>query len=375
MSTPKITKAQRWLDLVAFLVGRRFPVTRSEIYAAVPAYASEQQHGDTEPESLRKKFLRDKTELEALGILIETRELRGHDLESHGYIIRSRDFYLPYLRLLEQAGAPSPSPAAPPRGTAIDIEPGEAGLALDGLHALSRLPEFPWRAEARSAWRKLSFDLVPHPDEPSLTTFIAPREGPEVMTRLTRLSEALSERRRAHFDYLGVQDPAPTRREVEPRGLIFKNNRWYLVAHDTSRQAMRTFRLSRMASLEFDTTPSPPHYEIPGEFSLEAWLQAQPWDLPNEELERESVTVRFAFPRSIWTERNRLGHLVERRNDGAQLRRFEVRQRDAFLRWVLSLDGDAEVIDPPEVREAWAKLIRDVLGLYRDPLPPDDETP
>lgn len=373
MSNPRISKAQRWLDLVAFLVGRRFPVTRSEIYGAVPAYAAEHERGGTEPESLRKKFLRDKAELEALGIIIETRELRGLDLESHGYIIQSRDFYLPYLELLERARPSSRPPAA--SGPSIEVDPTEAGLALDGLHALSRLPEFPWRAQARSAWRKLSFDLVSHPDEPGPTTFVAPREGSDVIDRLGHLSRALSERRHTRFDYLGVQDESRVTREVEPRGLIFKNNRWYLVAHDRQRKAMRTFRLSRMEHLEVDERPGAPHYEIPAEFSLEAWLQAQPWDLPNEELERETVTVHFDFPRSIWAERNRIGVLVERSSDGAQLRRFQVRQRDAFLRWVLSLDGEAEVVEPTPVRDAWLELTRAVMRLYHDSLPREADTP
>ena len=55
MPAPKPT---RWLDLVAFLLDRRYPVTREQIFAKVGGY-------DGEPESARRKFERDKDELRA----------------------------------------------------------------------------------------------------------------------------------------------------------------------------------------------------------------------------------------------------------------------------------------------------------------------
>ena len=38
MPEEKITKAQRWLDLIACLLGRRRPMTVEQIFEAVPAY-------------------------------------------------------------------------------------------------------------------------------------------------------------------------------------------------------------------------------------------------------------------------------------------------------------------------------------------------
>ena len=72
----------------------------------------------------------------------------------------------------------------------------------------------------------------------------------------------------------------------------------------------------------------------------------------------------FRFPRSLWAERNEHGTLVEERGDGSQLRSFEVHRRDPFLRWVLSLAGDARVVAPPELRDAFASLVADVAARY-----------
>ena len=72
MSEP--TKLQRWLDLIAFLVGRQLPVTYDELMRGVPAYAREytQAETETQQESLRRKFERDKKELRTHGIPLRT---------------------------------------------------------------------------------------------------------------------------------------------------------------------------------------------------------------------------------------------------------------------------------------------------------------
>jgi predicted DNA-binding transcriptional regulator YafY len=56
---------------------------------------------------------------------------------------------------------------------------------------------------------------------------------------------------------------------------------------------------------------------------------------------------------------------VSEDKEGAQLRRFQVRRRDPFLRWLLSLGGDALVEEPDELREEFRALAAEVASLYR----------
>ena len=93
-----ISKTQRWLDLVAFLVARRFPVTVEQVMEGVPAYAEQWVEGsDTDRDSARRKFERDKDELRALGIPLETvrYSVNYASEEEEGYRITDEDFYLP----------------------------------------------------------------------------------------------------------------------------------------------------------------------------------------------------------------------------------------------------------------------------------------
>jgi hypothetical protein len=77
--------------------------------------------------------------------------------------------------------------------------------------------------------------------------------------------------------------------------------------------------------------------------------------------------VWFRFPRSLWAERNGHGTLVEEAQDGSQLRRIAVHRTEPFLRWVLSLEGDARVADPPEVKAQFQAMVAAVARRYRSP--------
>ena len=67
---------------------------------------------------------------------------------------------------------------------------------------------------------------------------------------------------------------------------------------------------------------------------------------------------------SLWAERNGLGDIEDQGQDGSAVRRFEVYQVDPFLRWLMSLAGGAEVLEPPELRAGAAGLARETLGRY-----------
>ncbi len=89
-------KLHRWLDLLAALLSRRFPVSLSELRRDVPGYADESVQGD----SLLRMFERDKGELRELGVVIDT----VVDSEGTGrYQLRTTDFYLPLLSVMATA--------------------------------------------------------------------------------------------------------------------------------------------------------------------------------------------------------------------------------------------------------------------------------
>src|SRR5690606_35164235 len=154
--TPRISKTQRWLDLIAFLVGRRVPATVAEIMEGVPAYAEKWRTEDeTARSSARRMFERDKDELRKQGIPLQTVKYTIEAEPVEGYRIQRRDFYQPYLRIV--GGRPAGTsrrgrrPKADPASIEkLDLSDDEARLALDALSRVARLSSFPLAAEARS---------------------------------------------------------------------------------------------------------------------------------------------------------------------------------------------------------------------------------
>ncbi len=383
-----ITKTQRWLDLIAFLVQRRLPVSVEDLMEGVPAYALKWRTGDeTDRASVRRMFERDKDELRAAGIPLETVPYTiNFGVETvDGYRISGRDFYLPYLRIVGDSAAAG-GRAESRGGMEVQITSEEAALALDALRRVAELPESPFADEARSAMAKLRFDLEPpgmaeeaerapadlreaaasyapvdmHRAEPVL--FAAAQGTDGVRETLRLLTEALRTRTRVRFRYHGIHRGEPTDRDVAPYGLLYQHGQWYLIGEDATRDAIRVFRMGRMEAPSSDVKSPGREYEIPADFDVSSYARREPWELGEDE--PLSCDVRFDFPLALWAERNGHGDAVEELSGGAAIRRFGVRQTEPFLRWLQSFGGDAIVVAPPEMRRAQAAMARETLEVY-----------
>jgi len=369
-STPeKIQNAQRWLDLVAYLVGRRMPVTVDEIMENVPAYARKMDGSDVERESARRMFERDKDGLRDAGIPIEsvplTIDYGAGRIDA--YALLKTNFHLPYLRIVADATGSEPPDTAgpPPRGARrVELSAAESRTAFHALEAVAGIPNFPLRPEARTAWRKLAFDLVPPPGKTAV--LYADRTDRAELASWTRiLTEALLARKTVRFRYHGIHRGTPTDRHVRPYGLLFQHGHWYLVGHDEEREDVRVFRIERMeAPRPNKKKPHTPDYEIPEAFSLEEYRDREAWELGSGEDGAIQARVNFAFPASLWAERNGFGVLESEGENGEAVRSFEVRQVDPFLRWVLGQRGEARIIEPPELADRVRDLAREVLAVY-----------
>ena len=348
------TKLQRWLDIIAYLVGRRLPVSADELMRSVPAYAERwQSDNTTSRESARRGFERDKDELRELGIPIRTVKYftPDHPDSLEGYLIDRRDFYLPYLKLVREASGERgfSDPARPDK---VEIAQADAPLALDALRRVAAVPGFPFVREARSAFRKLAFDLDPQAftaDTPVL--FMEPPGATELSDRVRVLSDALLARKRVTFRYHGIYRGEQTSRDVAGYGLLFQHGNWYLIGHDATRAAIRVFRVGRMDEVVANTrAPNSEDYEIPDDFSLDDYVGREAWELGEGDAPAVEARVLFTFPLSLWAQRNQHGTLETQRTDGGSVRRFEVHQVEPFLRWLLSLEGEARLLEPDELQ-------------------------
>jgi proteasome accessory factor B len=356
-------KAARWLDLLAFLLQHRFPVTREQIYEAVADYRAGAGGDATAREAVRRKFERDKDELRDLGVDIQTVENKESpgDKDAVGYRLRERDFYLPYLEF-RSPGPPAPArPSGPYPGlfrialTASDATLLDRATTRVAAHRGTLLGD-----AALSARRKLAFD-VPLPIGEVERLLAHPLAG-EASKALDVLQRAVAERTAVACAYYAIGRDVETERTIEPYGLFFNWGRWYCVARCRLREALRVFRVDRMRRARL-LTDAGARFTVPAGFTVRGYVRRAPWELSERPAER--VVVRFRFPESRWVQAEGLGEVVDPLlDDGGARVAFAVRDRGPFLRWLLTFRAGLVVEEPAWAARDLKALRQQVAQLY-----------
>ncbi|MEJ7811444.1 MAG: WYL domain-containing protein [Gemmatimonadaceae bacterium] len=355
-SAPKV---QRWIDLLAALLSRRFPAAFDDLARDVPAYRSGQKKG-----ALSRMFERDKDELRAFGVPIESVPMA--EGEQTGYRLRGTNFYLPYLAVAAGRGGGRGARGASKGGgysalAPLAFEPDELAAVADASARVCILGDPMLRADAESAMRKLAFDLPVDAAKGSEGERIVPSRDRVDPALFVALGRALTDRKRVRFDYRAMASDATSRRSVEPYGLFFLSAHWYLAGHDRDRDGLRNFRLSRMAGAEVNAARSQtPDYEIPADFRLRDHARSrQPWELGGQDA--GEAVVEFRADTGAVRGAAKLGEAIA---GEPNRRRFVVRRPDAFARWLLSFAGGAVPVSPPALVDEYRELARRTLSVY-----------
>ena len=307
-------KTERLLNLVICLLATRRYLSVQEIRDKVPGYESDNE------EAFRRMFERDKEELRELGIPLETgTESAVHDDEL-GYRIARRDYELP----------------------AISLEPDEAaalGLAARLLHSA------PLAGATGRALLKLRAAGI---DAPEATGALEPRVGGNEPAFEACLA-AVTDGRLLRFTYR-VSGRPPEPREVQPWGVVWWHGRWYLVGHDTARDDVRVFRLSRI--VDEPALVGPPHaVEPPADVDLTALVARMAGEEP-----RSTATVRMRAG-SGWALR-REASAVTPAEEGWDLLELGYSDPERFADRVAGYGADAVVVSPDEARDAVVRRLQ-----------------
>lgn len=354
---PSQPKLQRWTDLLAALLRRAVtPVTFDVLRTEVGDYAA---HTGNEA-SLMRKFERDKDELRALGVPLEA--VPDADGNLAAYRLAARNFYLPYLQLALE-GKPA-SPPRRPRGPGyqglqvLAFEPDELEAVARAARRVAALGDPALADEARNAARKLAHDL-PLPGEDASEHVIV-TDAPDAVV-LDAVADALHRRKTLSFRYHSMHRDEVAERTVDPWGLAFLSGHWYLIARDQAADALRQFRVSRIAAPRVNThREQTADYAIPHDFDLAVHVRSRhAWELGDAEA--RDVTVRFDAATGAALPAMELGEPIA---GDARRRRFRVRRIETFALWILAFAGDATVEDPPEVAERVRDLARAARAQY-----------
>lgn len=154
-------------------------------------------------------------------------------------------------------------------------------------------------------------------------------------------------------------------REVEPLGLVLKAGVWYLVARVPDAEAIRTYRVARIV----DVRETDGRFDRPGDFDLASWWQRSSFQF-EQSLFRERVRIRLS-PAGV----RMLSTLVDAEvamaaldsstapdADGWTEVDLRLERHDIALSQLIGFGGEVEIVEPAELRAAFADTARTMLA-------------
>jgi len=316
-------RTERLVNLVICLLATRRFLTAAQIAATVPGY----EHDPDDPrahEAFQRKFERDKAELRALGVPLETGTDSIFDPEP-GYRIARRQYALPDI------------PLAPDEAAVVGLAARlwqHAELAAAASSGLTKL-------------RAAGVDPDPHVNlgvEPVVT----------VDPAFPALVAAARARQEVHFDYRVPERDAATRRRLQPWGVVCWRGRWYVVGHDLDRDAPRCFRLSRVVGPVRPTGPTDA-FTPPPELDLLSYVARE--RPPADRTGRATVLLRPGYADGV----RRFAERVTSTPDGdVAVLRYHC--PESLAAWLVGYGSHVRVLDPPEVREAVISRLKEIAN-------------
>ncbi len=325
-------KLIRQLSLVAYIMAEKRPITARDAKNAVEGYY------DMSDEAFARRFYADRAELLALGVPIKSNrdEFTGEEL----YTLTRENYFLPPLHLTDKELAALQTSL----------------FLLDG--------QFAYAAPLRLALQNLALGRPGVLDRSSAEGVALDLRGgghtPEIAARLAKLEGAISKQKTIVFSYFAISTGEELSRTVDPYGLYFADSHWYLVGHDHVRDAIRSYRVSRIrGDMRFHTRKER-DFRRPGDFDPATYRDRSPWAY-GEPIGEATLHVA---PSAAWlVERlfNRHGEVTTNEDRSAT---FETQYSDLdrLVEWILGLGGQVLPLGPSIVVNA----VVDALSRVRD---------
>jgi len=328
-------KLIRQLSLISYLMAERRPVTAPEIRRDVEGYSVMNE------DAFARRFYADRSELEALGIVLEVEKPVDGQVEQETYSLPPENFHLPPIEFSGQE--------LTALQTALQLLDGEFAYAEPLRLALQQI-----------AWGRPSPLTAPEQNTVALG-LAGSAGGHELSQRLAKSETAIFRRKTIVFDYYTMERDQLGPRRVDPYQLVYQGGQFYLVGHSHEREAIRVFRLSRIRGKVGYATKSEHDFQRPGDFDPRAYANRIQWQF-GEPVGTAEVWISH---RIAWQIERHFGSYGQVREAGQDLI-FTTEYSDArqLVAWVLGLGENARILEPPELRAELDERLRVVIDRH-----------
>ncbi|HET9718534.1 MAG TPA: WYL domain-containing protein, partial [Solirubrobacteraceae bacterium] len=317
-------KLIRQLSLISYLMAERRPVTAPEIRRDVEGYSVMNE------DAFARRFYADRSELEALGIVLAVEKPQDGQVEQENYSLPPENFHLPPIEFSDDELAAL--------GTALHL--------LDG--------EFAYAEPLRLALQQISWGRPSPLSSPVQRTvalgITGAAGGHEISQRLAKIETAIFRRKTIVFDYYTMQRDELGTRRVDPYQLLYQGGQFYVVGRSQERDAIRVFRLSRIRGKVGYATKAEHDFQRPRDFDPRAYANRIQWQF-GEPVGEAEVWISGRIAWQIQRHFGRYGEFAATDAEDARDRIFQTPYANArqLIAWVLGLGEHARIIGPAEL--------------------------
>lgn len=325
-----ISKVERLMNLVIALLATRNYLPAERIRKTVLGYTE-----CPSDDAFSRMFERDKNELRDLGIPLETGRVSKLD-STEGYRIKRDAYALPDIELTADEAA----------AVAIAVQ-------------LWQSPELITATQGALLKLRAAGVDVDVPDAAVSITAAAALPGIRGSEPvLPILLSAIDSGQAVQFQHRPSRVEPYTTRTVEPWGVVTDRGRWYLVGKDRDRDAVRTFRLSRIGA---EVTPIGPVGAVrkPDDVDLRDIVAEAVGEAPT------GVQARIWVADGRATALRRAGAVAERMALGGRdgdVVAIDIGSVDRLAREVAGHGADAVVLEPESLRDEVIARLRAQAG-------------
>ena len=318
-------KLIRQLSLISYLMAERRPVTAPEIRRDVEGYSVMNE------DAFARRFYADRSELEALGIVLAVEKPVDGLVEQENYSLPPENFHLPAIAFTDQELAAL--------RTALQL--------LDG--------EFAYAEPLRLALQQISWGRPSPLNAPEQSTvalgITGSAGGHDVSLRLAKIETAIFRRKTIVFDYHTMERDEVGARKVDPYQLLYQGSQFYVVGRSHERSAIRVFRLSRIRGKVGYATKAEHDFQRPDNFDPRGYADRIDWQF-GDPIGTAEVWIG---QRIAWQIERHFGRYGEIRTAGEDAdpddKLFITRYANSrqLIAWARGLGENARIVGPPEL--------------------------
>ncbi len=214
-----------------------------------------------------------------------------------------------------------------------------------------------WRLDSFSVGNLIGENL-------SLKDRIIVDQIPSGRDYLTTLLTAMKDNRVINIEYKAFKNPTGFKIPVEPYCVKLYENRWYMLGHNISKDAIRLYGLDRIESMEITEQ----QYKLPKDFSASEYFSNYFGIVVDDKVKPARIIIRSNADHTPYLKSLPLHHsqkLIEENGKYAEFELYLAPTYD-FVMKLLQAGAMIEVVSPPHLRETMKGWISEMYDLYKN---------